>query len=40
MSRNKRTLSDVIMDREKLDSEYIVASEKLTTEFEKLMAED
>lgn len=37
MSKVKRTLSDVIADREKLDSEYQKKSEELTAEFESLI---
>lgn len=36
----KRTLDDVIRDREILDRNYHRRSEKLTTEFEELMAEE
>ena len=36
----KRTLDDVIADREKLDAEYWKRSDKLQDEFERLMEED
>jgi hypothetical protein len=37
MAKAKRTLSDVIADREKLDTEYQKRSDELTAEFESLI---